>query len=621
MIKDDTILQKASELQQKDFKELLNLLDHYYHNDESLVSDRVYDELVTMYELKYGTYQEIGSEPVREKVKLPYFLGSLKKIKEKELSSWIQNYPGTYILQDKIDGISMLVVIRTVDNKRITSLYTRGNGYYGSDVSHLLNYINLPRINEDIAVRGEIVLTKEAFGRVGKDYKNARNLVSGIVNQRRKFNSEIASEISFYAYHIMETKLTPEQEIIKLMEMGFLTPNPVITNEITKEMLEEYYHQRKQKAPYDIDGIVIYQNKYEEYPIGESPKHVVAFKSTTESVETTVTEVQWNVSKDNLLKPVVHFNPVVISGVEITKATGYNARYIVNNKIGPGARILITRSGDVIPKILSVITPAFNGPQLPDPKVYNYHWNDNKIELQIVEGPVPNMENVEAKLVKFLNALEIKNFDRKRIRNIVQAGVQSIDELIRKTPEELESITGLGPVLSKQLYQEIQERITNVPLEKIMDASGIFTGIGVKSFQKVIDAFPNLLEMANLETSKIAEQIRIIKGFKSKADKIALGLKEFIKWLQQNPMITIQPVINKNKGKLDNINVVFTGFRDKELEKFIISNGGHVMNNVSKNTTVVVTKDYSELNTNKFTKAKELGIPILSKEDFIKRYL
>jgi NAD-dependent DNA ligase len=156
-IDEDTILEIANTFDQPTFKSLLDFLNESYHNEEQLISDEVFDELVDLYEVKFQPYQVVGAEPTREKVILPYFLSSLNKIKEdKEIALFSSSYPGPYVVEDKIDGITLLLVYSP---NQPTKLYTRGGGVRGVDVSHLLSYIKLPYVNRgsNLVIRGELV--------------------------------------------------------------------------------------------------------------------------------------------------------------------------------------------------------------------------------------------------------------------------------------------------------------------------------------------------------------------------------------------------------------------------------------------------------------------------------
>ena len=132
------------------------------------------------------------------------------------------------------------------------------------------------------------MMTKETFNQISQEFKNARNTIAGIFNSKESFNSTLAKQLKYYAYRIMDSIETPEQQILRLSNLGFNTPWAVISPELNTQLLENILQQRKINAPYDIDGLVIYQNSYVEYPNNENPKNVIPFKMQTEIAETTV---------------------------------------------------------------------------------------------------------------------------------------------------------------------------------------------------------------------------------------------------------------------------------------------------------------------------------------------
>jgi NAD-dependent DNA ligase len=435
---------------------------------------------------------------------------------------------------------------------------------------------------------------------------------------------------------------------------------------------------RKEQAPYDMDGLVIYQDIPHPYPEGEAPRHVVAFKTGTPTGITTVTHVTWRASKDKLLKPIVHYESIDLSGASLTKASGYNARYVVTNNIGPGAKILLTRSGDVIPKILSVIEPAPNGPDYPDPNVHgNYGWNENQVEF-VVTGN--NLQVAVGKLKHFLDTLDVKNAGRKRVEAMVAAGILTIDILLSITPQQLAGIPGIGPTLSNQFYNDIHDRITNVPVSRIMDASGIFPHVGERRFEMILSMYPNFLDLARQyrhDPKILQELIKGVKGFNKLAEEIVENINIFIDWLDANPMITVeqptyyiktqpttpfptqlqltpfpmqlqigqqtisppmqlqptttvfpvqlqvgqtQTTQQLGANTLSGITVVFSGFRDRDMEDKIRRLGGKVTTSVSRNTTFLIMKDVTDVK-GKAKQAQEKGVQLISKDQFERQYL
>ncbi len=634
MVNDKTVIGLAQSLNITNFQNLLQFVSNYYHNNISIISDNIFDALIDIYEAKYGPYKIVGAEPTGQKVDLPYYLGSLRKIKdEPKLTSWLQKFPGPYLIEDKVDGLTLLLV-NTVNTrgKPTINLYTRGGGSRGTDVSHLAPYLRIPVINENITIRGEIVMTKDSWSRVRADHKNPRNLVSGIVNAKKHFDPKLAQELTFYPYKILNQNLTPMGDIGKLIHLGFKVPNPLASPTLTYEILVGHLKQRKIDAPYEIDGLVVYQDVSIPYPAGKDPLHVVAFKQPTESGITTVLDVVWKASKERLLKPVVHYQPISLSGAKLQKASGYNARYIITNKIGPGSVIEVTRSGDVIPKIIKVLSPALGGPKYPDPAVHGkYAWNENQVEFVLLGD---NDQVIASHLAAFLTKIGVKGIGPGRIKVIVQAGVKSIGDLIRVRPEQLVNIPGIGATIANQLHNDIQQKIKNISPSTIMAASGIFPNIGERRFEMIFAVYPDFLNWTRQDLNAIANVIASIKGFKALAIEIAKNLPAFDNWLKQHPEITIKvptkPLTlsvqqqttssTTATSSLSGMTIVFSGFRDKQIESQIKERGGKVTTAVSRNTSLLVLKDVNDLKS-KGQKAHRLGIPLISREAFIAAYL
>jgi NAD-dependent DNA ligase len=645
-IDEDTVIDLAMSLDRDNFKGLIDFLSEYYYNDESLVTDKTFNQLENIYKELYGEYEAEWPLPRGQTVILPYHLSSLKKmIEEKDINNWIKNHSGPYLLQDKIDGITLLLVSEMVNNKRKISLFTHGDGVEGKDISHVLEYLTLPKIDYDIAIRAEGVYTLDVFEQFKNDrpshkkpYKNPRNMITGTLTSKESFNPKIVKHLSFYAYQIRSERNTPLDDIIKLQELGFDVPFYKLENDISKDFLEEYYLERKAVAKTEIDGTVVYQNVVIDYPEikGKLPSQVIAFKTDTgaEIGETTVTHITWKASKHRKLKPKVHYDNVAFKAADLKRATGHNARFIVDNNIGVGAIIRVKRSGDVIPYIINVVKPAPEGPDLPDVDVHGlYEWNENGVEFILLED---NDEVRANKLKHFLVTLKVKKAGPKRIESIVESGVKTIKDLINSTPEQLSKLSGIGINLATQILDDIKDKITDVPLARILDASDIFPGIGERRFDEIIEVHPDLLNYAYDNPNKIIEMIRQIRGFGPKLSEIiGHNLSAFVNWLYDNPAITIEKqevVVNKRGNQLAGESVVFSGFRDPDLMREVKLAGGKVPSTVSKNTTILVLKDL-EPETFKGKgkdaliineKSNQLGkgdiIRIMSKEDFLNEY-
>jgi DNA ligase (NAD+) len=597
----NSLISKLS-LNKEEFEKYLRLLDDHYYNGESLISDE--------------EYEYIGAEPKGEKVDLPFFLCKLKKIKEeKDIFRWINLHEGPYIVEDKIDGISLLIIYENYKPR----LYTRGNGFIGNDLSHIAEYINLPKI-QNLAVRGELVMNNENFKKYENEFKNPRNLVSGISHSIQNFNPLLARDMSFFAYRIMDSEDKPSIQREKLLKFGFNIPNPKSYDILTKEILESHLIKQKNERIYEMDGLVIYQDITSDFIDGKTPKNVVAFKMESETAVTTVNNVIWKASKGKLLKPTVCYESVKLMGADLKKATGFNARFIVNNKIGPGAKILITRSGDAVPKILSVLEPSPYGPCLPEPQIL-YKWNENKVEFELIDD---NDEVYLNKLLHFINTIEVKNFGPSRVEALVKSGVKNIEQLLLITPEKLSNIHGIGKKLSANIYLDLHKQLNNASKSKLMDASGFFPGIGEKRFDMIFTVYPDFLEISkNMNYDDLLLHMNQVPGFNKLSKIVAENIHSFIQWLDIIGKTFDETIISKIKDESKSLNgmaFVFSGFRDKLLEENIKSLGGRVTSAISGKTSGLIIKSIADIKT-KGEKAQKLGIKIITKADFEKEYL
>lgn len=599
-------------LDQTTFKYNLDYYAEAYHNDQALISDFAFDALIDLYESKFGPYSEVGAQPRGKKTLLPYYLGSLRKIKDdNELNNWIKKYSGPYVIQDKVDGLTLLYVIKDGTYQ----LYTRGGGTKGLNVSHLIDYLRLPKLNYNIAVRGEVVMFKKTFKKIGIGYSNPRNMVSGLINSKDSFNPAFAAQLHFLAFRIMESEETPEFQMGQLTQIGFEGPWAGIMQTISIEELNKLLEWRKNQASYEMDGLVIYQNKYEEYPEGENPRHVIAYKEIGDTAIVTVTDVIWEASMHRLLKPVITYTPILLSGAMLERASGFNARYIQENGIGPGAVIEITRSGDTIPYIVNVLQKSI--PKFPDSAIIgNYTYNGVEIILD-----QNNDQVMAAKMFHFLDKLDVKGIGPGRVKLLIDNGIGNTAQLLVTSAEFFLRIPGFGNKLAYQLYSDLQNKTKDVPLAKLMAASTIFPNFSEKRAQLILSAIPDILQRIN--DLNLVSQIQNIKGFQELANDFVGKLPYFIRWLNEHPSISyeipeviISPGVQPLKGNV----IVFSGFRDRNLENQIISLGGKVSISISKNTSMVVMKDIRDVK-GKAEKAISLGIPLISRIDFESKYL
>ena len=338
-------------LTEKQLETILDETQKAYYNDpeNSLLTDNEYDIIKEYMEKKYPknkVLDQIGA-PIQDKnkVKLPYFMASMDKIKPdtNALQKWKDKYSGPYVLSAKLDGISGLYSTENNEQK----LYTRGNGEVGQDISHLIPFLKLPT-TPDITIRGELIMKKSTFIEKYKDqFSNSRNLVSGLVNQK-KMEPEKFKDVDFVAYEVIKPSLKPSEQ------MKFLEDEEVdeVINETKKNIdnsiLSEILVDWRENYEYTIDGVIV-ENDEIYKRTEDNPKHAFAFKMvlSDQIAEAKVLNVLWAPSKDGYLKPRIQIEPVVLGGAKIEYATAFNAAFVEDNKIGIGALVKLVRSGDV----------------------------------------------------------------------------------------------------------------------------------------------------------------------------------------------------------------------------------------------------------------------------------
>jgi DNA ligase (NAD+) len=623
-------------LKSLDKKELSSFLDHLfdsYHNKSvSLVSDQLFDYAYEYYQEKYKPkVKNVGSEvKEKEKVKLPYYMGSLDKVKPSttEFEKWIGKYPGPYVISYKLDGVSSLV--HKVDNK--VCMYTRGNGTYGQDISHILPYINIDTskiINND-AIRGELVISKKNFKKIETVMANSRNAVSGIINTKKP-DIEMLKLIDFVAYWVIEPKLKQSDQLKYIESKSIKCVDYAVKKIITVKILSDMLIDGRANLDYDIDGIVVIDNSKINIQVdGQNPDWGVAFKQilTDQIAEATVVDVIWEISKDKYIKPKIKINTIELLGSEITYATAFNAKFIVDNKIGPGSIIKLIKSGDVIPYIQEILKISDSKkPKMPSIK---YEWNDTNVDIIATELDDESMNKIIVKkLSYFFQTLDIKYMGEGTIEKFVDNGYNDLWKILNADITKLKKIDGFGDKLVEKIYDSIDKSLINRELCDLMAASQIFgRGIGSKKFKLITDVYPNIIDIVN-KNGNVKEIVNNISGFDDKTtSKIVDNFKLFINWLGELTKIKPNVLhnykskegskdINKKFNKYANKTIVFTGFRDKEVEIILDKIGSKVTTTISKNTDILIAADTTE-KSSKIVKANELHVKIISKDDFYK---
>ena len=303
-------------------------------------------------------------------------------------------------------------------------LYTRGDGKVGQDITHLLKVLKLPK-EKGYVVRGEFIILKSVFDeKYKKTFANPRNLVSGIVNS--KTIDEKAKDLHFIAYEVIKPELKPSEQMKTLEELGHKVVQNRLDENITNETLSDTLIDWRTNYEYEIDGVIVTDDKIHIRKSG-NPEHAFAFKMviSDQVAEAKVLDVIWTPSKSGYLKPRVRIEPIRLGGVTIEYATGFNGNFVETNKIGIGAVIELVRSGDVIPHIKSVTTPAEKA-KMPD---VSYHWTDTHVDIILDDISID--ETVQEKnITAFFTSLEVDGLSSGNVKRLMKAGYNTIPKIL-----------------------------------------------------------------------------------------------------------------------------------------------------------------------------------------------
>lgn len=625
--------------------QLLELADDMYYNDasdSSPLTDAQYDT-VKQYSARLDPTNRyfigVGANVRGGKIKLPYEMGSLNQVQIGELKPWIKSmlslFQATFLITSKLDGASAMVVYDSSGKLQIA--YSRGNGVEGADITrHVMRIASVPKqipiTYAPMTIRAENIISVPNFtksqhvvmSRSGKPYVNPRNMVSGLMNATA--NESAAYEIiDLIAYEIMGH---PEQDKLdqlkQLVECGFKIPTYSTVNvaDATEELFTQTLNDLRKTSEYELDGIVVDVNEGSvreqlHDPSVINPKYAFKYKVADGSnhATPTVTGVTWAISKDGYYKPTIQIEPTPLCGVTIQNCTGFNAKFIKENLIGPGAKIVLTRSGDVIPFCQRVIEPAPGGAQMPDDD--EALWTTTGVDLILADVNANETVKLQ-RLVDFFNTIDAPHMGEGNLTTIFECGFDSPESIIELTLEDFCSM--LGTSIGKKVYTGLKQKLTNIPLYTLMGAHHCFgRGVGVRKMKKLYEHIKgDISKLSSIDVITAAE------GFDVKtARKVVAGLEPFTVFtarISEAPIgVTVAPYVAPTEGKWTGKSIVVTGFRDSTVDKLIESHGGKVGSSVSSKTYLVVAADPSEV-SGKLSKARELGITIISRQQFMDQY-
>ena len=639
-------------------KELAQKLDEaakaYYQKDIEIISNREYDQMydeLQALEKETGTVLansptiRVGYEAVEQLPKEEHEspMLSLDKTKDREvLREFIGNHET--LLSWKLDG---LTIVLTYENGELVKAVTRGNGVVGEVVTNNAKVfqnipLKLPHQGR-LVLRGEAIITYSDFERINESiedvdakYKNPRNLCSGSV---RQLNNEITAErkVRFYAFALVSAENVDfhnsrAEQFEWLRQQGF---DVVEYRKVTAETLDtamDYFSTAITQNDFPSDGLVAL---YDDIAYGESlgrtakfPRNAFAFKWADEIRETHLQEIEWSPSRTGLINPVAVFEPVELEGTTVSRASVHNISIVKELKLGIGDTITVYKANMIIPQIAENLTQSGNL-VIPDTCPACGHETEirkvNDVEALYCTNPDCAAKKIKSfALFASRDAMNIDGLSEATLEKFIARGfIHDFGDIfeIGKHREEIVEMEGFGEKSFDNLMASL-EKAKETTLAKVIYSLGI-ANIGLANAKVICRHFDDDLEKIRHADEEEISSIDTI------GPVIAKSLVDYFKTEGNNEKLdhlmsylSVKKEEKKGEQIFQNMNFVITGsvehFANRaQAKEFIESLGGKVTGSVTGKTNYLINNDTTS-NSSKNKKAKELGIPILSEEDFLK---
>lgn len=575
-----------------------------------------------------------------------------------DLLDWekrIQKMLGTseieYTCELKYDGASINL---TYENGKFVKAVTRGDGFQGDDVTNNVKTIrSLPLIVNtdflsDFEMRGEIILPLDGFQKMNQErfengeeeYRNPRNTASGSL--KLQDSAEVAKrplDCLLYQVVTSEKKYNSHFESLEnARKAGFKVPQTMQLAKSIDEVFEfvNFWDVKRHELPYETDGVVIKVNNLQQQEelgyTSKSPRWAIAYKFKAEQVSTILNEITYQVGRTGAITPVANLEPIQLAGTTVKRASLHNADQIEKLDIRLGDTVFVEKGGEIIPKIIAV--DFSKRPQISTPTIYATNCPECNTPLIRTEGDAKHYCPNEFGCAPQITG-RIQHFISRKAMNIEGLGAETVD-LLRKEglienyadlyDLKVEQIIPLERMAEKSAQNMIEGILKSkeIPFEKVLFALGIrFVGETVaKKLAKHFKSINNLItasfdELINVD--EIGERIaQSIIDFSSDLGNIQLmnRLKQYGLQLELS-LENLENQSNKLEGQIFVVSGVFHQMSRDELKKAIEDNGGKVSSSISKKTNFIIAGD--NMGPSKLEKAKELGVIIISENDFINR--
>jgi len=571
---------------QKLVKVLKKAAHDYYETGNPSITDDEYDSLrEKLYELDPANsfFNDVGSIPEKGRLTLPYAMPSLKKVKPDSLDS--VKLKGPFIITEKLDGISAMW---TFGNNRNPGLYLRGNGLVGQDVTSVYKSITgLVKPMVTCTIRGELIVPR-AFGL-------ARNWVNGILHQDSPIKEDCA-KINFVAYQVLEPAgLTRSQQMTWLSNIGFIVPQIYKKDSLEVLELTQMFKDVREKSLYECDGIVVGTDTIPLITTDALPKDAFAYKVAVDDqrAETTVRAIEWACSRLGEWIPRIRFDPIKIGVATIEFCTGVHAQYIKEHQLGPGARIVVRRSGDVIPTLDRVIIPATVWQEPPEER-----WKWSGIHA-IDTTKEKTSDALALEMAHSLVNLCVDGLSATSTKKLVDGGYKNLATVWKANEAGLQKC--LGKAAGSKLRKALDE-LKATELQWIHAYHGWPKGFGER---KIASTLTSEADVAKWPSMRVAPTGQTMSTF----SEVCKCVPDYLVWRKEfnvkaEVVVSVPKPLVVNKGSY-----VMTGFRDADLTKRLSDAGWVLQERINKDTNVLLVADMKE--TTKSKAAIEKGIRIV----------
>ena len=660
-----TIQQKIEQL-----REELNLHTHnYYVLDNATISDFDFDMLLKKLEKleqenpeffdSNSPTQRVGGEVTKNfntifhKNRMYSLSNSYSK---EDLLDWekrIHKLLGTddleYTCELKFDGASINL---TYENNQFVKAVTRGDGFKGDDVTTNIKTIrSIPlSLKSDFVstfeIRGEIILPLDGFEKMNKqrlaegeeEYKNPRNTASGSL--KLQDSAEVAKRpLDCLLYQVVTSERkykTHFESLESARKTGFKIPQTILLVKSINQVFDfvNKWDSKRHQLPYETDGVVIKVNNLQQQEelgyTAKSPRWAIAYKFKAEQVSTVLKGITYQVGRTGAITPVANLAPVQLAGTVVKRASLHNADQIEKLNIRIGDTVFVEKGGEIIPKIIEV--DFMKRPENSEPTIYASHCPECQTELIRTKGDAkhycPNefgcAPQITGRIQHYISrkAMDIDGLGGETVDLLRKEGlIQNYADLYDLKVEQILPLERMAEKSAENMITGIQKS-KKIPFEKVLFALGIrFVGETVaKKLAKYFKSIDNLMtasfeELINVD--EIGDRIaQSIIDFSSDLRNIQLINRLKVAGIQlEVSQEDLENQTDKLQGKIVVVSGVFYQLSRNELKKAIEDNGGKVSSSISKKTNFIVAGD--NMGPTKLIKAQDLGVEIISEQDFI----